>query len=98
MDDIVNYAEALVKCGYAERYRRGLQDDEIYFIGVMTGFDQVADPFANTLEGRRQLDALTNYIIDNDTAQIDRLALFLTEGHEVDFHVVQCEFVRHYFE
>lgn len=59
-------AEALVECGYAKRLGvSGVHDG--YFIGVMDGFDQVVNPFIDTIESRRQADALEDWLFVNQT-------------------------------
>lgn len=59
-------AEALVECGYAEStgYDPNYKGDARTTI-VTKGYKRVhhVDPFADTLEGRRQADALEDWLI-----------------------------------
>ena len=57
-------AEALVECGYAQQVTGAgiltANDDET---GTLGWYEDV-NPFADTLEGRRQADALIDFLID----------------------------------
>ncbi len=58
-------AELLVKCGYAEKSEScgidWLLFDNTSYVPV------ICQPYADTLEGRRQLDALEDYLRDKET-------------------------------
>lgn len=63
MDITKKVAEILVECGYA---RKAVDD---YIVDIACGADGIAgievpsDPFIDTIEGRRQADAIEDYLV-----------------------------------
>ena len=67
------YAEALVECGYAKAYQGELGN---YFLDTQDyQFDilirEKCDPFTDTLEGRRQANALEDWLINANSINYD---------------------------
>ena len=60
-------AEILVKCGYANKSFNETQGFiNLHVEGVNKSLQtQVCDPFSDTLEGRRQADAIEDWLVQN---------------------------------
>ena len=63
MNELQKLAEMLIKCGYAEFYKQSAN-----LLGwidpTIDNCYEVLEPFANTFEGYKQLDAIETYILD----------------------------------
>ena len=87
-------AEALVECGYAE----SINEDGTLYIenGVWLVWNEQCDPFADTLEGRRQADALEDWLIYKgyyDEFDFSKLA-----GWPRNFHQWRLDRIKWCFE
>jgi len=78
----MNYAEALVECGYADDWEE-ITDfkDSVILLKVKTGIRrEECNPFADTLEGRRQADALENWLSTNKNEYWTESVLHIDDG------------------
>jgi hypothetical protein len=70
MDKVLKKAaEILVECGYAARQLDGsLCSTDVEFVSIDGSDDSIvrADPFADTLQGRRQADAIEDWLVKNN--------------------------------
>lgn len=85
-------AEALVECGYADKDTSGEVDSVMFYEISKGGLFYPADPFADTLEGHRQLMALYFY-----TLQPDKQHTITGDGHFDAYEQIKNH-VRDYFE
>ena len=93
MNTLEKCAEILVECGKAIRWRNPVDPKFTGIIMVLTEadvdgdygeFNEWCNPFADTLEGRRQADAIESYLIQTN---FHREFNVLTAKPEVaDFH------------
>ena len=68
MNELEKCAEILVECGYAVNHREASVSKGEYLIGVMTGFDQRVQPFTDTIDGRKQADAVEDWLNKEHTS------------------------------
>ena len=65
-------SEILVECGYAERwFNERFQETPFYNLHVENNGilgSEMCDPFTDTLEGRRQANAIEDYLGENYTS------------------------------
>ena len=60
-------AEILVECGYVIPGMNGYMEPCFYVAGGRHPMEIVIDPFADTLEGRRQADAIEDWLMAETT-------------------------------
>ena len=69
MNELQKCAEILVECGYAKRIVTMSALTLVQVRDSGYGLNEECNPFANTLEGRRQIEAIYNHYYGGDYRQ-----------------------------